>query len=59
MKSEAEVEAHDGKLESCPLCGSNESEGHKGCFHCLKCGYLQCCDYDGFFDKHRAAETKP
>jgi len=53
MLTEAEVEKIEGRLEECPLCGCKECEGHPKCFHCVACGYLQCCDYDGFYDLHR------
>ena len=55
MLNEAEVDAlpPEKRLEECPLCGCKECEGHPRCFHCMECGYLQCCDYDGFYDRHR------
>ena len=56
--SEKEVEACKGRLTECPLCGSTRCEGHVLCFHCVDCGYLQCCDYDGFYDRHRAVPTE-
>jgi uncharacterized protein YcgI (DUF1989 family) len=40
-----------GKLSNCPLCGSPEEDGYERCFHCSNCGYLQCCDYDGHYDR--------
>lgn len=49
--TEQKVEASEGKLTSCPLCDSIEDEGFPECFHCSDCGYLQCCDYEGFYDE--------
>ena len=31
----------------------SEVEEYPKCFHCLFCGYLQCCDWDGFYKKAR------
>ncbi len=39
------------KLKKCPLCSSEQEEGYDNCFHCASCSYLQCCDYDGFYNK--------
>ena len=49
--TEAEVEALplDQKPAACPLCGSKSDEGHKLCFHCAECSYMQCCDTDGTY----------
>lgn len=41
--------SENGKRTECPLCGGREDEGHTLCFHCCACGYLQCCDYDGYY----------
>lgn len=49
-----EVESLGEKRTSCPLCKSTVDDGYKKCFHCSNCGYLQCCDYDGYYDKHCA-----
>lgn len=51
MMTEEEVRKVEGKLPNCGLCGSEEDEGYERCFHCSNCGYLQCCDYDGFYAK--------
>jgi hypothetical protein len=51
ISNERERASHAWRRSECPLCGCKESEGHEGCFHCLECGYLQCCDCDGFYDK--------
>jgi hypothetical protein len=35
--------------ESCGNCGSDQNDfdggGSEGCFHCLRCGWLQCADF--------------
>jgi predicted HAD superfamily Cof-like phosphohydrolase len=41
-----------GKRTECPLCRFSEEEGHAKCFHCTTCGYLQCCDYNGYYNRH-------
>jgi hypothetical protein len=49
------------KLVSCPLCGSSNAEDYPYCFHCADCGYLQCCDDDGYYKRvpaSRAASEK-
>ena len=58
MKTEKQVRAVDSKVDECPLCGCKEDEGHVKCFHCFDCGYLQCCDCDGFYDRARKKAQK-
>jgi hypothetical protein len=55
--TEAEVEALpvEKRLDECPLCGCKKHESHQRCFHCTECEYLQCCDYDGYYDRARKA----
>lgn len=53
--TEQEVENFNDKLPYCPICRSEKDAGYTRCFHCMKCGYLQCCDYDGFYDKFRTS----
>ena len=57
MLTESEVDAlpSEKRLDECPLCGCKKHEGHQRCFHCTECGYLQCCDYEGFYDRARKA----
>lgn len=49
---ERETQAAGDKLSACPLCESTNEDGHERCFHCSDCGYLQCCDNEGFYDRH-------
>ena len=60
MLTEAEVEAlpPEQRLDECPLCGCKVHEGHERCFHCIDCGYMQCCDSDGFYDSARKKHKK-
>ena len=51
ITNERERRAHGGKLSCCPLCGSTQDVGYALCFHCSECGYFQCCDCDGYYDK--------
>jgi hypothetical protein len=48
----------NGKLLVCPLCKGTIDEEFARCFHCTNCGYMQCCDHDGHYDRHRAQPTK-
>ena len=57
MLTEKEVAAIDGRLVECPLCGCKEHEDYELCFHCMGCGYLQCCDWDGFYDRQREKDN--
>jgi hypothetical protein len=34
---------------TCPRCGGENSEGaggNRNCFHCDRCGYVECADYE-------------
>jgi hypothetical protein len=52
-EAEVEVLPVEKRLDECPLCGCKEHQGYEQCFHCAECGYLQCCDCDGYYDRAR------
>ena len=60
MLTESEVDAlpPEKRLDECPLCGCKDCEDHERCFHCDGCGYMQCCDCDGFYDRARKKMRK-